>query len=124
MENLVDNNIEIPEEPAKTLQGDTYVNNLMADAGAPANPDAETFDVVDGRPSPISQTEKLSMQTEVVSKEATTSCASPCVSLKIKTKADFDSETRKLTTKKYPDSKSESTTTNEDFATPSTPEHT
>lgn len=48
--NLVSNDIEIVEEPTRTLHHDIYVNKLMADAGAPFNPDAEVLDIVDGRP--------------------------------------------------------------------------
>lgn len=40
------NDIESVNKPVD-LSNDIYVNQLMADAGAPINPDAEVFDPID-----------------------------------------------------------------------------
>lgn len=64
VENVEDNSIDsAPRQVLHDLSNDIYVNQLMADAGAPTNPDAEVFEVVHGNvPSkfnPQAKTEKI-----------------------------------------------------------------
>jgi len=51
MESIEDNSIDAAPQPIRDLSNDIYVNQLMADAGAPTNSDAEVFDVIDGHMS-------------------------------------------------------------------------
>lgn len=58
------NDIETINQPKPIdLSNDIYVNQLMADAGALTNPDAEVFDIIDARTvykySPNFKTERL-----------------------------------------------------------------
>lgn len=49
-ESFENNNIEnVPVQKPVDLSRDIYVNQLMADAGAPIDPDAEVFDPVEAQ---------------------------------------------------------------------------
>lgn len=134
--NIVSNDVEIVEEPTRTLRGDTYVNKLMAVAGAPFNPDAEILDITDSHPVSLnSQAEKLYVSPEcyqkIVSKDVhsgpvsnaqTSSSASLSDSSRNANESteSISTETQKSYTKEYPNSTAvsrvETITTDEPFS--------
>lgn len=101
-ENIVSNDIEIVQEPTRTLHRDTYVNKLMADAGAPFDPDAEIFDITDSRPVSLNlQYKNPEYYQKIVSKDVSTAQTSSSASLRDSSRnANESTESISVETKK------------------------
>lgn len=52
LESIEDNSINSELIPPPDLSNDIYINQLLSDSGAPTNPDAEVFEVLNGQMPP------------------------------------------------------------------------